>query len=249
MSQLTEKEWLMVNDIIKDIYTAETIREMEESFLLLIRKLVPYKIGVFSIVNEDYTVDENQSVVIGDGTESMHRYNEFYVQHDYTNDILSYPKSTVYCDTDIIDPEKKKQIIFYRYWMQPSHLDYSGGMLIRCEGHICACVTMFRSEIYGQLKEKELFVLELFIGHLENILNGFFDRAQKSSFKFDSLEGYELLSARECEILPFILKGYSNSDLAEKFGISDSTAKKHVYNILVKVNAKSRGELIKKCFD
>lgn len=249
MSQLTEKEWLMVNEIVKDIYSAASIREMEESFLLLIRKLVPYKIAVFSIVNDDFTVDENKTAVIGDSADSMRRYNEKYASLDYTNDILSYPRSTVYCDEDIIDPEKKKQTAFYQEWMKPAALDHSGGMLIHCPDDTKACVTVFRSDLYGKLKEKELFVLELFIGHFENILNKFLSTSEKDMFDYESIEGYDLLSIREREIIPYILKGYSNGDLAEKFCISDSTAKKHVYNILVKLNMKSRGDLIKKCFE
>ena len=246
METLTEKEWLLVNDIIKEIYAADDIRSMEETFLLLIRKLVPYKTAVFSLVNEDFTVDVDRTTSVGNDPEDAVLYNEQFAEQDYTNDILSYPKSTVYRDTDIIDEERKRQTPFYRDMLFRMGCEHQGGLLVKAGGSN-ACVTFFRSDLNGPLKDKDLFVLELFIGHLENIVSWYLEEKQKTFMTVEKIKGFELLSAREKEILPFILQGYSNGDLAEKFVISDSTAKKHVYNILMKFNVSSRGELIKYC--
>ncbi|RME86019.1 MAG: DNA-binding response regulator [Caldilineae bacterium] len=52
------------------------------------------------------------------------------------------------------------------------------------------------------------------------------------------------LSVREREVLELMVKGYSNPEIADKLGVSRSTAKFHVSRILHKLNAKSRIEAV-----
>lgn len=48
------------------------------------------------------------------------------------------------------------------------------------------------------------------------------------------------LSSREIEVLELIAEGHRNKEIARDLGISVSTAKNHVYNILQKLDAKDR---------
>ena len=50
------------------------------------------------------------------------------------------------------------------------------------------------------------------------------------------------LSPREMEILPLLIKGLSNQDIATALSISHSTAKTHVARILEKLNTATRAE-------
>ncbi|OPX92144.1 MAG: Transcriptional regulatory protein DegU [Pelotomaculum sp. PtaB.Bin104] len=52
------------------------------------------------------------------------------------------------------------------------------------------------------------------------------------------------LTGREKEIYRLLLKNYSNSGISEALGISESTVKVHVRNILKKTGDKSRGALV-----
>jgi LuxR family maltose regulon positive regulatory protein len=53
-----------------------------------------------------------------------------------------------------------------------------------------------------------------------------------------------LLSGRELEVLRLLATGLSNSQIAERLIISLATAKTHIHNISVKLNAKTRTEAI-----
>lgn len=53
------------------------------------------------------------------------------------------------------------------------------------------------------------------------------------------------LSPRELEILSLIANGHSNNEIAEQLFVSESTVKKHVSNVLVKLDAKRRTQAIK----
>lgn len=53
------------------------------------------------------------------------------------------------------------------------------------------------------------------------------------------------LSKQEHRILSLINEGFSNIEIADKLFIAESTVKKHVSNILNKLNAKRRTEAVK----
>ena len=52
------------------------------------------------------------------------------------------------------------------------------------------------------------------------------------------------LTARECEVLDLIGKGYTNQDIAQELVIERGTVKNHVHNILRKLEASSRHEAV-----
>lgn len=64
---------------------------------------------------------------------------------------------------------------------------------------------------------------------------------------FNKLEWGKLnLTQRENEVLQLLVKGYSNSEIAEQLFLSLSTIKTHVSNILVKMDVRSRTKAIEK---
>lgn len=52
----------------------------------------------------------------------------------------------------------------------------------------------------------------------------------------------EALSPRECEVLARLAAGESNKEIAREFGLSPHTVKRHVANILDKLDVRSRGQ-------
>ena len=244
----SEKEWISINEIVKEIYTTTNLEDLGRTFMLLIRKHVPYQSAALTIVNDDFTVDLQNNVLIGTDLEMIEQYNR-YASFDFTNEVLSFLHSAAYRDIDFIDEDKKAENELYKNVFKKNSQNYSGGLVIIKPGlDKRYCITFFRNGQKGSLSDKELFVLELFIGHLENLIEKFTKSEDDYPFDFTQTEEYAALSDREKELLPYILRGYSNVELGDHFNISVSTAKKHVYSIMRKFNASHRGELIQKVF-
>jgi DNA-binding NarL/FixJ family response regulator len=76
---------------------------------------------------------------------------------------------------------------------------------------------------------------------INNVLKGmkYFDN---NSVK--SGDEFNLLSSREKEVLRYLLLGNTNPQIAGEIFVAEITVKKHVSNILLKLNLKSRTELI-----
>jgi len=51
-----------------------------------------------------------------------------------------------------------------------------------------------------------------------------------------------VLSARECEVLPLVVHGYSNQEIAEALGITRNTVKNHLRSILAKLRVRNRAQ-------
>ena len=75
---------------------------------------------------------------------------------------------------------------------------------------------------------------------LKMMLSGY-KPVEKTSFKQDA---DEQLTKREIEILEHLSKGFRNQEIADKLFISRSTVKKHIENIYLKLQFKSRVELV-----
>jgi DNA-binding NarL/FixJ family response regulator len=73
---------------------------------------------------------------------------------------------------------------------------------------------------------------------MTQLVNAFAD-LEKQEAQFD---GKGRLTARELELLQYVVKGYSNREIAEQLYISKNTVKYHMKNILQKLDLQNRAE-------
>jgi DNA-binding NarL/FixJ family response regulator len=62
--------------------------------------------------------------------------------------------------------------------------------------------------------------------------------------RLDERAAYGELTDREREVLPFVVKGLRNSDIARILKFTEFTAKAHVRSLLAKLGAADRTELV-----
>jgi len=67
---------------------------------------------------------------------------------------------------------------------------------------------------------------------------------QEVAHRLSSRNSYENLTARELEVLQQIAKGLANKQIADHFGITESTVKTHLKNILAKLRVADRTEAL-----
>lgn len=115
METLKEKEWLFINDLIKKLYEQKNMQDLGDTFLLSIRKLIKYKAAVFTVVSSDFTVVMDKSTFSSEiDADYMKIYNEQFAYQDFTNPILSFPMSTSFKDSDVIEDDYMLKHAFYK---------------------------------------------------------------------------------------------------------------------------------------
>lgn len=67
---------------------------------------------------------------------------------------------------------------------------------------------------------------------------------QEVAHRLSSRNSYENLTSRELEVLQQIAKGLANKQIADCFGITESTVKTHLKNILAKLRVADRTEAL-----
>ena len=246
---LTDREWTYINNTVGKIYSVDSFDDLGKVFLLLIRKLIPYKYALFALMKKQdnvYKIDLEHCVVADQDTSKLREYNERFVYDDFTNHVFAQPESTTYRDTDIVNEELLINSKYYREYRVPHKQKYDGGLMVKTKTGLVACVTLMRDEMFEALSDKEIYILEAFIKHMEFIIDRLLAEEERPHVSFDIFEQYENLSSQEKSILPYILCGYPNKALCQEFNISESIAKKHIHSILQKLDCKNKGVLLNK---
>lgn len=248
MAVLSEKEFLMINDIVRDIHGSKDLNELGSRVLHLLRKLIPFSSAVFTVLDPENPlhVDPVKSVCVDASLDSLRSYNE-YVSMDFTNPAFSYPKSSSFRDSDIITEAEKGNTGFYNKWMKTQGLEYSGGIVVKTPKGNMASATIYRSRFNGPFTEREMMILDMLIGHTEDIAAKFLDQEnleEAFSMDYDRDLRYGSLSNREKEIFHCLMKRYSNEEISDELCISISTVKKHIHSIFTKFNVNSRRQLV-----
>ena len=66
------------------------------------------------------------------------------MKSDYRNAIFTFPKSMSYCDSDLINEDKKRDTALYKNWLAPMGMEFCGGLMIRVSREMICCINIFR---------------------------------------------------------------------------------------------------------
>lgn len=237
----------MLNDIVRDVHRSKNLKELGHSLLGLLRKLIPYSSAAFVILDPENPlyVDVTNAVWADVTADDVEEYNQ-YVSMDFTNPAFSYPKSSSFRDSDIISGSEKENTEFYNKWLKKRNVEYSGGIFIRTPENNMVSATIYRSRFNGPFEDREMMILDMLVGHVEDIAAKFLDHHKKEDdvvLEYNEDKRYHTLSNREKEIFHYLIKRYSNEEISEELCISISTVKKHIHSVFTKFDVNSRRQL------
>lgn len=248
---LERKEWEDLNSMVTAMYNAKNLRDMREIFMKLLNPLIYYDLCDFAYGNArknkapklvDTIIRSNYSREF----EEMFAkdYENKYNNVDYGAWVFSVNKSMVYKDSDLVNDELRKETIYYNEFLLKIGLPFVAGISVVKDRRFLAAITLYREESHGDFTEKDLYILEKLLPHLETILTD--TKINESDLKNISvtLKSMYGLTSREIEISGRIYHGYTNEDIGNQLNISENTVKKHVYNLFDKLNVKSRSQMI-----
>lgn len=245
MDVLKEAEWLTINRVLLELYTLEREKEFQDKTLKVFRMLIPYTKGYFVLFNEKNGIDMEHSVFLGMEEEMIQNYMEDYYEKDYlkyTYD-LSY-KTMTYRDTDILVDSARKKTEFFREFLRPNNIPFGAGIILTKDSKIFGIINLFRSGELGDFSDKDMYILDILKEHLTNIADKLRsekkEQVEDRQKKLDQLAFEYGLTVKEKEVSQYLMQGRTNAQISEALVISESTVKKHLYNIYAKTEVKNR---------
>ncbi len=243
MGRLETNDWIILNNMIYDIYTTRITEEMQRKFLERLKSVIEYDAADFCIASKDGDGPIGDAVAVGIDSNTAVKYDVI----DYSRDIMYSGRSLVYRESDIMPEEKRINTEYYRKVYKPNGFHYSIQMILGSEGRFLGVVTLYRRKESNDFDYYDIFTLDILKDHMAYSLN---QRAagttdlNNSELIGDFVERYSL-TRREEEVLRHMILRQDNVTISDNLSISINTLKKHERNIYQKCNVSSRMQLFK----
>lgn len=249
---LSRNEIILFNELIEDVYTIDAYDEMRITLLEILDALIPYNQASFYLASNNRNQFLSKPIGKGIPHSELQRYIDDYEAQDYTRWLFMNGKSMVYRETDFFSDKNREDKTYYKEIYIPANIHYSVQLSIAYGGNFLGIITLYREKEKEDFSDKELFILNLLINHLEQRMRkeaSLQDNKPESMDNAFHFDGYEYiqryaLTPREVEVLKLLLAGAPNEKVCKDLVISLNTLKKHNRNIYKKLGINNRWELI-----
>lgn len=247
---MQNNEFLLINNIIYQIYSIPDFDTMKITFLNLLKMLVPNTAS--SILMADHTDSKNllcDPICVPEvysDTEKNYLLNE---DEDYTRWIMLSGQCLLIRESDLMPEEERIKTTLYKKCYEPFRLHYSLQLNLVYNDLFLGVVTIYRTREEGDFTSDEMFLVKALSDHLNLRFYEYYTKDTKNacntSYSIANLASKYTLTNREVEILQLIFEDLDNDEIAEKLFISGYTLKKHIQNLYKKFNVSTKWNLLK----
>lgn len=245
---ITSNEWLLINDIILDIYHSDDDKEMRKRFLRKIRFLIPYSKANFFLASSDDEHYIQDPVNMGFDEGYLHDYFGELEKHDFMNWIYASAQNNVYLLTELLPAEELNKSLYFRRYFIPNNIEYAAIISLSYQGTHLGVLTLFRAKESSDFSDRDKQILSLLKDHLASYLYRRSSVAPSHRIEPKALRKISLsygLTPREIEILSLLIGGENVDTICRQLFISNNTLRKHLSNLYKKFGINKRSELNK----
>jgi len=250
---LTTNEWIILNDIIYNIYATNHYSQTQYSFLEQADLLIPSAGSCFFLADD--TGDGLLSYPVGHNQLNQADLEHYLVngqQLDYAKDLMQASKSMIYRETDYWNDAVREQNEYYKIFYKPKNFHYCVQVFLSHNNEFVGVISLYNDKRSGDFLDKDTFILELLMNHVSSHIyrlknTGVGDTKAGGVCRqsiLDIADRYNL-TKRETDVFHLIVENNTNEEISEALFISINTLKKHIANIYKKTEATSRVHLLK----
>ena len=246
--RLMERDWRFIIDSLLDVNMTSTVDAFASEVLDLLEYLIPADQHTFSPVEQ---IDNKTLITLDMKVRGMPAlFKDEFIGGNYGNDAYFYGwgfyKQTItFRDSDLIPEDVRVSSRLYREIYEPQGIHYALRSRLIYKQKAVGDVSLFNTKESGDFSERDLYVLNMVAPHFAYKLGTLNEEVADRSVVPSITQAFEQygLTAREQEIVLHLLDGVPDAALADKLYISNSTLKKHIYNIYKKMDVNSRVQL------
>lgn len=171
--------------------------------------------------------------------QAINEYITFY----QTLDILHPQKlnfsqnKKIYLLNDILPWNKYLETEFYQDFMKKHGYYHEMGVYLFQDNLLKACIGIVRTKDEPPFSQKDVTYFKYLLPPLSKCL------IKESKNDFNQICLHYGITKKEKEIIQFVMKGYTNREIAKLFYVSENTIKKHMQNIFQKMEVNNRTSL------
>lgn len=251
MNILTDNDWQFLNRLIFDIYSTADLDKIRIHVLEMLKMIIPCDKATFYLA--DPTGKHRFILPVGFGftEQQLTRYDNEFEDLDPLCWAFSSAQNEVYRHTDLYPPGVRDELPFYKKAYFDLNIYYTAILSLSHDNIFVGAVSLYRPKDSHDFSDREVKILDTLKNHLALRLFQEMGQENRISYKKqrerrlnDYMNRYDL-THRELEILTLLVHGEQNQSICEKLFITQSTLKKHIYNIYKKMDIKNRVELFK----
>ena len=247
-SMLFDYEWQFIVQMTTRLYYCGSYQELCRTFLQQINTLVPYHIGVIFQANK-----ENGRIVLRNpsSTENLNDKTDhnFFIEGEYPHwdEFLLLPYSSVFLQSDIIEPGKWEATKVYRDVWKPKSMYWGLFAALVHKDIPLAIIGLLRNKSANDFSARDSYVMNTLKDSLErkffSMLEDFVLIGSDGTDRIMKTAANHNLTKRETEIVSLICAGKSSDEMCQSLYITHATLSKHLSNIYTKTKIKNRTQL------
>lgn len=249
---MTCNQWEAFNELVAALYGIKNSTAMRKALLTRLMGIISFDFADFNLSKGEK--DQNHwledpvvvSIFSREKEETFTKlYETKYYEIDYVNWIFAHHESIAYRESDLINDKVRRKSKFYQEYLSQYDLGSVAGVSIISSGRLAGAITLYKSEKKGDFSQGDIYVLEMLLPHLQNVLGSRKEASEKNKEAVIKLLKYQYgITKKEIEIMRQIIAGHSNQEISQINHITTNTTKSHVANIYSKTGVKSRTQLI-----
>ena len=246
---MDKNSFLIINDIIYELYNCKSMEELQKNFLRRLKLLIPYSYASILLTDKQDTEKIRLTSPICYPESFVEAENEYLklADEDHLLWILHSRESTLIRESDLIGEERRLNTPLYLHCYRKYNIYDSLQFTIVHQQNLLGVLSLFRTKIDGEFSDEDMFYLRSLGMHLNAVLYKITTDSENKVSKRASIEGLQKqygLTVREAQILELIFQFQNNEEIVEKLAIKENTLQKHMQNIIRKMNASSKWDLL-----
>lgn len=244
---MDKNTFLMMNDLIYDLYLCTDMDDLKNNFLTRLRFLVPCSYATI-LLPDPNNPDHFSPVYV---PESFRTAEERYLASIHEDKLLwnCYSKEpNLMRESDLLPDEVRLNSKLYTECYKGFNI-YDSLQYTSAKNHIfLGVLTLFRTKADGPFTEEELFLINALGLHFNTVLYQIRSDCPASSTPkkdTDAFCTFFKLTKKESEILSQLLSFRSGEEISDSLSITLNTFQKHMQNIFRKTNTASKWELLR----
>ena len=248
MAHLEEYDWWLINELSFKIHTSKDIRDMRNTVLDWLKKVIDYDMASFFLVEEDRgNLQPSDPVFVNFDSRSSTIYKNVGEEIDFNEWLFYNRKPPAYRETDLISEEAYRSSKIYQKFYKPCNIAYAARMFLIYDGSLTGLITLYRKHPKDNFSERDLYILDMLQDHIsyklltdrigQDPITGRNEKYEKIALEYN-------LTPKETMVFTLTLLGLDNVAISDKLCISPNTLKKHYSSIYDKLNITSKMQLL-----